>query len=209
MTTKPASRPSDLLACRYCGSGRVVVKGIRDGQQAGCNTCFAKGPPIFYGPEGVDAARDAAMRAWNNGARELDAEREQTPPSATAKRDREADRARFPDADFNRWLDEGISDAGHTVYDAIPDVSCAWHGWKNREFYQCHAQPVELVRELRVALEVCNDFALLAARWWDIGGESVTLTSINSPRRSYVAGRAEIKATLVRATEWLKENGHE
>jgi len=51
-------------------------------------------------------------------------------------RDREADRARFTDAGFNRWLDDGISDAGHTVYDAIPDIACAWQGWTAREYYE-------------------------------------------------------------------------
>ena len=49
-------------------------------------------------------------------------------------RDREAVRVCFPD-DFNRWLDEGISDAGHTVFDQIGDVSDAWAGWEARPFY--------------------------------------------------------------------------
>ena len=52
-----------------------------------------------------------------------------------AARDREADRARFADAAFNNWLDEGISDSGHTVWDAVGDVSTAWSGWCAREFY--------------------------------------------------------------------------
>ena len=56
-------------------------------------------------------------------------------PAALPVRDREADRQRFPDAAFNRWLDEGISDAGHTVWDQIHDVCDAWHGWTNRPFY--------------------------------------------------------------------------
>jgi len=51
------------------------------------------------------------------------------------KKDREADRARFLDAAFNRWLDDGISDAGHTVYDTIGSVLDAWHGWQAREYY--------------------------------------------------------------------------
>lgn len=50
-------------------------------------------------------------------------------------KDREKDRLRFSDEAFNHWLDESISDSGHTVYDQIPDVCCAWHGWFNREFY--------------------------------------------------------------------------
>lgn len=53
----------------------------------------------------------------------------------SSQRDREADRLRFSDEAFNRWLDECISDSGHTVWDQIPDVCCAWHGWNNREYY--------------------------------------------------------------------------
>ncbi|MEN1941031.1 hypothetical protein WCE39_08050 [Luteimonas sp. MJ174] len=48
--------------------------------------------------------------------------------------DREADRARFSDAAFNDWLDTGISDAGHTVWDAVGDVQAAWAGWEARQF---------------------------------------------------------------------------
>lgn len=48
------------------------------------------------------------------------------------KRDREVDRGRFPDPAFNRWLDEGISDGGHTVYDALVDIADAWSGWSAR-----------------------------------------------------------------------------
>lgn len=50
-------------------------------------------------------------------------------------RDREADRLRFTDPAFNKWLDEPITNAGHTVWDLIPDVCCAWHGWENRQYY--------------------------------------------------------------------------
>ena len=55
--------------------------------------------------------------------------------TAEPARNREADRQRFHDPDFNRWLDEGISDAGHTVWDQIGDVCAAWHGWTNHCFY--------------------------------------------------------------------------
>ena len=44
-------------------------------------------------------------------------------------RDREADRALFPDADFNDWLDCVITDCGHTVYDSIGCIADAWQGW--------------------------------------------------------------------------------
>jgi hypothetical protein len=54
--------------------------------------------------------------------------------SPQPERDREADRARFPDPVFNTWLDEGISDAGHTVWDQV-NVCDAWAGWENRQWY--------------------------------------------------------------------------
>ena len=44
-------------------------------------------------------------------------------------RDREADRALFPDAAFNDWLDCVITDCGHTVYDSIGCIADAWQGW--------------------------------------------------------------------------------
>ena len=52
---------------------------------------------------------------------------------------READRVRFPDSAFNKWLDESISDSGHTVWDQIGDTADAWSGWENRQYY---ANPV-------------------------------------------------------------------
>lgn len=59
-------------------------------------------------------------------------------PDAVADRvrQREADRARFPDPGFNNWLDEGISDAGHTVWDAIGSIEDAWSGWGARRYYE-------------------------------------------------------------------------
>ena len=50
-------------------------------------------------------------------------------------KDREKDRLRFSDEAFNRWLDEGISDSGHTVYDLVENVCEAWHGWENSQYY--------------------------------------------------------------------------
>ena len=55
--------------------------------------------------------------------------------TAPAQHDREADRQRFPDPDFNRWLDEGVSDY-HTVWDAVGDIAAAWAGWDNRPYYE-------------------------------------------------------------------------
>ena len=63
-------------------------------------------------------------------------------PAVQPSRDREADRARFTDPAFNRWLDEGISDAGHTVWDAVGDTQAAWQGWENRQHY-VKEQPAE------------------------------------------------------------------
>jgi len=51
-------------------------------------------------------------------------------------KDREADRKRFSDEGFNRWLDESISDSGHTVYDLVENVCDAWHGWENSQYYR-------------------------------------------------------------------------
>ena len=65
-------------------------------------------------------------------------------PAVQPSRDREADRARFTDPVFNRWLDEGISDAGHTVWDAVGDTQAAWQGWENRPHY-VGEQPAEAV----------------------------------------------------------------
>jgi ribosomal protein S16 len=50
-------------------------------------------------------------------------------------KDREKDRLRFSDEAFNRWLDEGISDSGHTVYDLVKNVCEAWRGWENSQYY--------------------------------------------------------------------------
>ena len=50
-------------------------------------------------------------------------------------KDREKDRLRFSDEAFNRWLDESISDSGHTVYDLVENVCEAWHGWENSQYY--------------------------------------------------------------------------
>ena len=50
------------------------------------------------------------------------------------QRARESDRQRFSDPEFNAWLDTGISDAGHTVWDAVGDTQAAWAGWEARQF---------------------------------------------------------------------------
>lgn len=56
------------------------------------------------------------------------------PEAVERAANREQHRALFSE-DFNRWLDEGISDAGHTVWDTLRNVSDAWHGWEARAHY--------------------------------------------------------------------------
>ena len=81
-------------------------------------------------------------------------------PAVQPSRDREADRARFTDPVFNRWLDEGISDAGHTVWDAVGDTQAAWQGWENRPHY-VGEQPAEAVAPVPSAAVLLAEQVLL------------------------------------------------
>ncbi|WP_421580864.1 Lar family restriction alleviation protein [Shinella sp. M31] len=54
-----------LASCPFCGSDRVTVWNIRDGQQAICKECKSTGAPTFYGPDGRDATWRHAVEAWN------------------------------------------------------------------------------------------------------------------------------------------------
>ncbi len=65
---------------------------------------------------------------------------------------READRERFPDDAFNEWLDQGISDCGHTVWDSIVSVESAWLAWSAAK-YDGHLQD-ELDRQYQAAMEL-------------------------------------------------------
>ena len=76
--------------------------------------------------DALHAAAELAMKAESEW---LQSSLRAMPPP----RDREADRARFPDHRFNAWLDTGISDAGHTVWDQIGDVCSAWAAWQDQE----------------------------------------------------------------------------
>lgn len=62
-----------------------------------------------------------------------------------AKRDREADRARFPDTAFNTWLDESITENGEfTAWDSLSSTGDAYAGWSVRSNYApTQAEPVE------------------------------------------------------------------
>ena len=59
-------------------------------------------------------------------------------------RNREADRQRFTDVSFNRWLDEGVSDAGHTVWDTITKTADAWVAWLSKDFYAAPVRTKDL-----------------------------------------------------------------
>lgn len=84
---------------------------------------------------------------------------------AAPKRDREADRARFPDPAFNRWLDEAITENGEfTVWDHLGDTCDAWHGWQNKPFYAAPKReplipiPADVVEQAVDALgRFCSD----------------------------------------------------
>lgn len=56
---------SELKTCPFCGSDRITVQCIRDGQQAICKDCGSKGKPVFHGPKGPDATWGEAVDAWN------------------------------------------------------------------------------------------------------------------------------------------------
>lgn len=145
------------LTCTGCGQTmgvRMLLQGPR------CCLCetrdLAAANPVPL-PESPEALRDLASAGYVPAAQKL--ERTGWPPGllqddraalaaqpaaeARPVRNREADRERFTDPEFNRWLDEGISDAGHTVWDAVGDVQAAWQGWNNRQFYAAPpARPV-------------------------------------------------------------------
>lgn len=56
---------------------------------------------------------------------------------AVGGRDREADRHRFPDPAFNRWLDESITENGEfSVWHQLGDVATAWAAWESRPHYK-------------------------------------------------------------------------
>lgn len=112
--------------------------------------------------EALVAERDdwkrAIMERRNSIARILD-------EKANERREREADRQRFPDPAFNEWLDEGISDFGHTVWDATENIADAWAGWNSRGYYrkaQLQQEPQE--REC----ECCNGTGTINEK---LGGE--------------------------------------
>ena len=59
---------SELLPCPHCGSDRITVMNIRDGQQAVCKDCKSCGSPTFHGKDGFQATWGHAVAAWNRRA---------------------------------------------------------------------------------------------------------------------------------------------
>lgn len=73
-------------------------------------------------------------------------------------RDREADRQRFPDPDFHRWLDEPITENGEfTVWDSLKSVDDAYTGWRCRPSYAQQAEPVAYTSTIGEAAEAYMD----------------------------------------------------
>lgn len=75
-----------------------------------------------------------------------------TPMHAVKPRDREADRARFSDPNFNRWLDEPITENGEfTAWDTLSSTGDAYAGWSVRPNYEPVVAPPTLPQpQLRV-----------------------------------------------------------
>lgn len=59
---------TDLKPCPFCGSDRITVWNIRDGQQAVCKECKSTGTPTFHGKDGREATWAHAAEAWNRRA---------------------------------------------------------------------------------------------------------------------------------------------
>lgn len=70
-----AESNTELMPCPFCGSDRITVWTIRDGQQAVCKDCKSTGAPTYHGPAGFEQTRNQAAEAWNRRA---------APPAALA-----------------------------------------------------------------------------------------------------------------------------
>lgn len=57
-----------LKPCPFCGSDRITVQGIRDGQQPICKDCGARSGPEFHGKDGPTSAWQRACAKWNSRA---------------------------------------------------------------------------------------------------------------------------------------------
>lgn len=144
----------------------------------GAVACWRKsrGAVVSYWTDGDISAEDFAKLTRAGFA----IERAYThPQAAPAQRDREADRQRFSDPDFNRWLDEGISDGGHTVYDAVGDVQAAWQGWSARGSYSSPSYESLLI----IAQSVCGALERAGMTDCDDPGEAIDVIRERLNRR--------------------------
>ena len=60
-----------LEPCPFCGSDRVTIWNVRDGQQAVCKDCKATAAAAFNGPADMPTAWERARQAWNRRASSL------------------------------------------------------------------------------------------------------------------------------------------
>ena len=58
---------SDLKPCPFCG-GEAKTNPVRDGRQAFCQKCEARGSPVYHGLDGPEATDGHAITAWNTRA---------------------------------------------------------------------------------------------------------------------------------------------
>jgi len=58
----------ELAPCPFCGGTRVKTTWVRDGIQAFCQDCGARGTPAFHGPATLPTAEERARIAWNTRA---------------------------------------------------------------------------------------------------------------------------------------------
>ena len=65
-----------LEPCPFCGSDRVTIWNVRDGQQAVCKDCRATAAAAFNGPADMPTAWERARQAWNRRAHSPAAEPE-------------------------------------------------------------------------------------------------------------------------------------
>lgn len=56
---------NELKPCPFCGSDKVRLQYIRDGQTTLCQSCGANGPSKFLGKDGPRGVIDQAVTAWN------------------------------------------------------------------------------------------------------------------------------------------------
>lgn len=134
--------------------GRMAAISELEMELEGQSVAATTPPPAPAADHIVDAGKKVAPAAEQGG--------------------READRRRFPDPDFNAWLDQGISDCGHTVWDAVGDVQAAWQGWEAAILAQPEARGVEGVAA--IAERLVQDWqrdGRMPAYAWDFRGFAV------------------------------------